>query len=180
MKKCSIENCDNKHYANSYCSKHYYKYIKKRPSPEQYAWSHMKQRCFNPNNKRYKDYGGRGIKVCDEWVNDFKSFYNYIGERPSSNHSLDRIDNNGNYEPGNVRWSTYEEQNNNRRPRALFRINKNNTSGYTGISWIKNDRKWRVCTYLNYKQHLIGRYNTLDEAIKAKEAHIKTVSYSNM
>ena len=78
-------------------------------------WSLMKNRCNNPKSKDYKNYGGRGIKVCEEWERDFLSFKNHIGERPSNLHSIDRINNEGNYEPGNVKWSTRKEQNNNKR-----------------------------------------------------------------
>lgn len=71
----------------------------------------MRYRCFCPNNPAYKDYGGRGITVCKEWVDSFAVFIEYVGRRPSPKYSLDRYpNNNGNYEPGNVRWATSEQQ----------------------------------------------------------------------
>lgn len=79
------------------------------------AWSDMKARCLNPSNRDYINYGGRGISVCDEWQNDFLAFVEHIGQPPSERHSIDRIDNNKNYEPGNVRWATYHEQRSNTR-----------------------------------------------------------------
>lgn len=83
-----------------------------------YVWNSMKQRCFNPNNKAYKNYGGRGITVCAEWKTSFQSFCDYVSALPhfgEKGYTLDRINNDGNYEPGNVKWSTRTEQNNNRR-----------------------------------------------------------------
>lgn len=84
-------------------------------SPEYVAWASMKQRCLNEKKKHYCEYGGRGITIHPDWIESFEAFFNYIGPRPSEQHTLDRIDNNGNYEPGNVRWVTMNEQNRNRR-----------------------------------------------------------------
>lgn len=81
-------------------------------------WRGMKQRCFNPNNRQYNDYGGRGITVCDEWKNDFPAFRDWAlthGYRDDL--SIDRINNDSSYEPGNCRWTTAKVQSNNRRPR---------------------------------------------------------------
>jgi hypothetical protein len=71
----------------------------------------MKNRCHNPKNKDFDSYGARGIKVCDEWRTSFKSFFDFVGPKPTPKHSIDRYPNNdGNYEPGNVRWATAKEQ----------------------------------------------------------------------
>lgn len=79
-------------------------------------WIGMVQRCTNKKEPHYKDYGGRGIKVCDKWLNSFENFLADVGERPSLKHSLDRFpDNDGNYEPNNIRWATKKEQQENRR-----------------------------------------------------------------
>ena len=82
-----------------------------------YIWHNMINRCTNPKNKAYKDYGGRGIEVCSRWLNSFEAFREDVGERPlgPTQFSIDRIFNDGNYEPSNVKWATKEEQRNNQR-----------------------------------------------------------------
>jgi hypothetical protein len=88
----------------------------KTGTTEYRIWQSMKWRCLNPNYKPYPNYGGRGITVCDRWRDSFEAFLADVGPRPSPKHTLDRIDNDGDYEPGNVAWRTRKEQNQNRRP----------------------------------------------------------------
>jgi hypothetical protein len=90
----------------------------KRNTNEFRIWSDMRNRCQNPNNYAYKNYGGRGIQVCSRWES-FQAFYDDMGTRPSRGHSIDRINNDGNYEPDNCRWATWKEQQNNRRNNVL-------------------------------------------------------------
>ena len=90
-----------------------------RQSPEYGVWTSMVQRCHNPNCKRYQDYGGRGICVCQEWRDSFAAFLSHVGPRPSPSHQIDRIDNARGYEPGNTRWATIKENNRNRRNNRL-------------------------------------------------------------
>lgn len=82
------------------------------------SWISMKTMCNNPNYSGYSDYGGRGISVCDRW-GTFDNFLKDMGKKPSPKHSLDRIDNDGNYEPGNCRWATRKQQSRNRRGNRL-------------------------------------------------------------
>ena len=88
-----------------------------RRRSEYNIWVHMKERCYSPKHRSYEYYGGRGIQVCARWRKSFINFFADVGRRPSKRHSIDRVDNDGNYEPGNVRWATKKQQIANRRPR---------------------------------------------------------------
>lgn len=88
------------------------------------TWIAMISRCTNPKTAEYHNYGGRGITVCEQWIHDFPAFYAHVGQRPSPMHSLDRFpDKNGDYKPGNVRWATPSQQQNNKRTNRLITFN---------------------------------------------------------
>ena len=130
VRVCDKNNCSTKHFGRGMCVKHYFRWYYKNKgtykcrtlpkhgmvdTPEWGAWWNAKQRCYNPNHRKYKDYGSRGIKMCDRWFNSFENFLKDMGKKPNNKLSLDRIDNDGNYEPANCRWATYSVQNHNRR-----------------------------------------------------------------
>jgi hypothetical protein len=91
-------------------------------TPEWRSWSAMLSRCYNPAATGYERYGGRGIGVCVQWRHSFENFFSDMGKRPTLNHTLDRIEQNGNYTPDNCRWATKEEQGGNRRDNTLIEI----------------------------------------------------------
>lgn len=95
-----------------------------KKTSEYRAWKGMKQRCYNSNDKRFPDWGGRGIIVCDRWRKSFENFIKDMGRKPTPYHSLDRYpDNNGNYEPLNCRWGTDEQQRRGKRNNVYFEFN---------------------------------------------------------
>lgn len=99
------------------------------------AWIDIRRRCHDPKNKWYKDYGGRGIELAPIWLEDFTAFHSFVTALPnfSSTASIDRVENDKGYSPGNVRWASPSEQVRNRRK------NSNNTSGTCGVTWYYNE-----------------------------------------
>ena len=94
-------------------------------TPEYRTWQFMKDRCLNSNNKDYHHYGGRGISVCDRWLNSFENFFEDMGKKPSPELTLDRANNSGNYEPENCAWITRKAQaGNTRKQRWFYAVNK--------------------------------------------------------
>jgi len=91
-------------------------------TPEHHAWRNMRRRCLSPSDKEYKNYGGRGISICERW-GDFNLFLEDMGQRPSPLHSLDRLNNEGDYDPANCRWATKSEQSANRRISRFLTFN---------------------------------------------------------
>jgi len=168
-KKCEVEGCDLPVYGRQiYCHKHYQR-VKKHndpnwkeesmhglsKAPEYAVWEHMKERCYRKTNTAYKNYGGRGISVCDRWRNSFLAFYEDMGDRPSSKHQLDRIDNNGNYEPDNCRWVTVEKNARNKRNNVLTedKVRQIRKKYANGISGYKLSKQYK-CSYTNIKDVL--------------------------
>jgi len=121
-------------------------------SAEYNIWGKMKSRCYAKSNNRYYRYGGRGIKVCDRWLHSFENFYADMGPRPTKKHSIDRINNDGNYEPSNCRWATPKEQ-----------VDNQSYHGGTGIMIGK--RGFAVQMSRKRKRIYLGTFRTIDEAI---------------
>ena len=131
------------------------------------VWLNMKDRVFNIKHKQYNDYGGRGITICDEWKNDFMSFYNWaMSNVYSDDLSIDRIDNNGNYCPENCRWTTPTLQMRNQRKR------RDNTSGYKGVYYNKETGRYRARIDVNKKQIYLGQFLTAVEGAIAYNNYI--------
>lgn len=125
-----------------------------------YSWRNAKSRCNNPNNKKYKTYGARGIKMWEPWVNDFLAFKAYVGDAPSTEHSLGRIDNDKGYEPGNLEWQTYEQQSRNRTSNRLISYN-GKTQTLTGwAEELKIDREVLSARILRLKWGIEKAFTT--------------------
>ena len=180
---CKIENCDKFVHGLRLCNKHYkrYKiygdptYCKWEPdfhgkikTAEYRAWYNMKQRTSNPKSSYYALYGGRGIKVCDRWQRSFVSFLEDMGAKPYPDYSLDRINTDGNYEPGNCRWVNLQVQVWNQRKKIT------NTSGFIGV--VRANGAWgaQCGTELKGERHntWLGTFKDPEQAALAYDKYV--------
>ena len=132
-------------------------------------WASIKDRTLNLKTRRFTDYGGRGITICDEWKNDFMPFYNWAmsnGYEENKGLSIDRINNDGNYEPDNCRWTTKTIQGRNQR------IQKNNNSGFKGVYLSKRVDKYMSYITVDKNRVFLGLYPTPVEGAIAYNNYI--------
>jgi hypothetical protein len=129
------------------------------------TWVSIKQRCTNKKCPEFFRYGGRGINVSGEWMQSYDQFAKDMGSKPTRGHSIDRIDNDAGYNAGNCRWATWQQQTLNSRTRS------DNKLGLRGIVLDKEKyrvKNYRVNIWIDKKQKMIGRYETLEEALSAR------------
>lgn len=131
-------------------------------TPEYTSWQSMKARCYCKSAAEYPNYGGRGIIVCDRWKGSFINFLSDMGKKPKPEYSLDRINNDGNYESGNCRWASKTTQSRN------TRVRKKNKTGLSGVSWTAN--RWLVGIGMMGKMKYIGRFSSFFEACCARKS----------
>lgn len=135
------------------------------------TWNGIKTRCYNPKDKAYKNYGGRGIKVQENWVEDPQSFFDYVTNLPhyrEKGRTLDRIDNkDGNYVEGHLRWATPRQQSINQR------LAKDNKTGYRGVCFDKSSGKYKAYYQLNGKRKTKSTFTTALDAYKWRISQIK-------
>jgi len=134
--------------------------------PEYQVYAVAKQRCTNPKSQRWESHGGRGIKFL---FNSFKEFIEYIGRRPEGDYSLERIDNNGNYEKGNVKWATRSEQQKNKRA-FTWPVRKGK-----GYYWHKGARKWMARIKYKGTETYLGIFEKETDAREAFVAALKSM-----
>lgn len=130
-------------------------------SPEYTCWVAMRRRCTYPRDKGYPLYGGRGVRVCDRWLKSFPNFLADMGPRPTLGHSLDRIDSDGDYEPGNVRWATPGEQARNRSVNRMLTLGSETlclADWATRLGWSQSGLRKRVAA-LGAEAALVSRDN---------------------
>lgn len=178
---CSVKDCGLPYMAKGLCQKHYSSLRLygttdlRRPNrckphemhgmygtPEYRIWAAMIQRTTDKNRLHYDDWGGRGIKVCPSWRNSFLSFYKDMGKRPTGM-SINRINNDGNYEPGNCEWASMQTQARN------TRVQKRSTSGVTGVTWNDTKQRWVAYIRVDGKLFHLGTFLHKEDAVNARK-----------
>lgn len=128
-----------------------------------HSWRGIIQRCNNPKDRGYENYGGRGIFVCDRWLK-FENFYEDMGDKVDINLTIERVDNSKGYNPENCIWANRVTQNRNKR------MQRNNTTGATGVYWRKRRECYHVSIGVNCKSVHLGYFAMLEQAIQARKA----------
>lgn len=160
MNSCIEKDCHGPIFRTKICRKHYR--LRRQmvsDSPTYTTWINMKKRCSDKNLRNYHRYGGRGITVCDRWVHSFKNFIEDLGEKPVD-YSLDRVDNNGNYEPGNCRWATRHQQ----------CANRVTNGKCVGVFFTNQYKRWEAQLQYNGKFVLRRKFKSFDAALQARKA----------
>jgi len=178
---CTFDGCGKDAVARGLCGTHYARWRKHgdpeivltgahpkhgmTDSPEYRSWMSMKRRCIDPKNPGWDDYGGRGITVCERWLTSFENFYADMGARPQGT-SIDRLDNDGSYEPGNCRWATQSQQSRNQR------LRRGKTSRFRGVSWHSTQKRWRalICPVDYEPDQYLGWFSNEEDAARAYDA----------
>jgi len=176
-KICTVDGCEKTMRWGKYCSMHRARLLRRgslgAAKPEQvkhgmhthplyHTWENMRARCNNLNHTNYSAYGARGIKVCERW-DDFSKFVDDVGDKPTQEHTIDRIDNDGDYEPDNVRWATHNQQVHNQR------LDRRNKTGTSGVRYDSKFKVYRVAINRSRKTYHLGSYKKLSDAIKARK-----------
>lgn len=184
---CSIDGCtgsgqkdshgEYRQYIRGFCAKHYDRWISKGYTDLDFelhgmryhelynTWLNMKQRCSNEKSASYSHYGGRGIKVCERWEKSFASFLEDMGERPTKEHSIDRIDTNGDYTPKNCRWADKKTQTLNRRIMFKYGVGVRKTKSGRFCARVRRDKV----------EFHVGTYDTMEEAVQARKEFIASL-----
>lgn len=143
-----------------------------KSSTKEYAiWKTMRQRCENKRNKNYQGYGARGIKVCERWQ-VFENFLSDMGPRPPELRSIERKNNDGDYEPDNCVWATAIDQGRNKRK------HRTNSSGVTGVHLETDSLRWKAQIGVERKRINLGRFRTIEDATAARKAALEAAGFN--